>query len=67
MMVHHYEINVALHGVHYFATHERSIRTERVANTILRDFRRRFPESDGFTVTCAVVEIINHRFEGLSE
>jgi len=46
-----YEINVALNGRHYFATHERSITTSVQAEKTYKDFQERFPEKDGFTLS----------------
>jgi len=49
-----YEINVSKNGEHYFATAKRSSQT--IAHSGkpregLADFKRRFPESEGFKVT----------------
>lgn len=46
-----YEINVSLDGLHYFATHERSI--TRLADAIeIRDrLRKAMPEEEGFKIT----------------
>lgn len=46
-----YEINVALKGVHLFATHERSIRTHRELKRVLKIFIEKFPESEGYHIT----------------
>lgn len=51
-----YEINVAKNGKHYFATAERSLRDRDEAITAAKDFKRRFPESEGFTVDLCVSE-----------
>lgn len=48
----YYEINVALHGRHYFATAPRSLTLYTEAQRALADFRKRFPVCEGFTVTC---------------
>lgn len=47
-----YEINVSRHGVHLFATHERSVRDSTKAKSLTKEIRYRFPESEGFQVTC---------------
>lgn len=50
----YYEINVALNGKHYFATHPRSITDEGSAKRLYYELEKRFPKSDGFSVgvTC---------------
>jgi len=46
----YYEIIVSLKGVHYFATHKRSITSGKALKAIYNDFKTRFPEGDGFEV-----------------
>lgn len=46
-----YEINVAKDGKHYFATHERSLTGQSEAEAAFKDFQKRFPESEGFSLT----------------
>jgi len=48
----YYEINVALDGQHFFATAPRSTQNENQARELVKSFRRRFPESEGFQITC---------------
>lgn len=57
----HYEINVALNGKHYFATHERSIVDPWKAKEVLQDFQKRFPASEGFKVECTHYQSIGNR------
>lgn len=45
----YYEINVALKGVHYFATAERSIRDRTKLGEVYADLRRAFPPKDGYS------------------
>jgi len=59
----YYEINVALNGQHYFATAPRSIVSEDKAKTMMSDMRKRFPESEGFSVCCTHYESVGHRKE----
>lgn len=47
----HYEINVAYHGMHFFATHERSLTTRDKMVTVYNELFKRFPQSEGFTIT----------------
>lgn len=47
-----YEINVSLNGRHYFATAERSIKSEADARAIYASFQKRFPASEGFGIEC---------------
>jgi hypothetical protein len=48
-----YEINVAKNGTHVFATHPRSLNSllENQAVELLKDFRKRFPRSEGWDCT----------------
>jgi len=50
-MAYGYEINVAKDGKHYFATHERSLTGTKEAENALKDFQKRFPEEEGFSIT----------------
>lgn len=47
----HYTINVALNGRHYFATAEHSITTEDRCITIAQEIQKRFPVSEGFSIS----------------
>lgn len=47
----YFEINVSKDGLHYFATHERSITTVTKAVQVASDFFKRFPESEGFSLS----------------
>jgi hypothetical protein len=51
-----YEINIALHGHHYFATATRSMNfmTQEDAITMYDMFKEKFPRTDGFTVSLSV-------------
>lgn len=44
-----YEINIALNGIHFFATHERSITDDFELKKILPILIEKFPESEGYT------------------
>ena len=47
-----YEINVSKNGIHYFATHGRSLNGfEEDAIKMAKHFKSVFPESDGYLVT----------------
>lgn len=48
----HYELNVSKDGQHVFATHPRSVTTEREAARLYVLFTQAFPESDGFKTDC---------------
>lgn len=48
----HYEINVSKDGQHVFATHPRSVTTEREAARLYVLFEQAFPPADGFRTTC---------------
>lgn len=47
----HYEINVSKDGQHVFATHPRSVTTEREAARLYVLFERAFPEKYGYQIT----------------
>ena len=46
----YYAINVSQHGQHYFATSERSIRTEEQARAMFEHFSDLFPAADGYQI-----------------
>lgn len=48
----HYEITVSKNGVHLFATAPRSAIDERKAKGLFVELDQRFPEAEGFKVTC---------------
>lgn len=48
----HYEINVSLNGKHFFATSERSAQTAHEAKNLMGVFAKKFPETEGFEVSC---------------
>lgn len=54
----HFQINVSRNGKHYFSTsseHGQHMTTE-CAKNMVRDFRARFPESEGFRTEVAYWE-----------
>ena len=46
-----YEINVSLNGQHFFATHERSIVSEKKLKEVYKVFKEKFPKSDGYELS----------------
>lgn len=46
----YYEINVSLNGVHFFATHKRSLTDKRKMQEVLEVFKEKFPESEGYQI-----------------
>ena len=46
----YYEINVAYHGKHLFATHQRSCRDSFSAEALYRIFAEKFPATDGYSI-----------------
>ena len=44
----YYEINVALNGKHFFATHERSITNYDKLKIVFAELDKRFPSEEGF-------------------
>lgn len=59
----HYEINVSLKGAHLFATHERSVTSERQARSLYARFTLAFPESEGFRISVARVSTVGTEFD----
>ena len=49
----YYEINVTFQRRHLFATAPRSIQSKAEADRLLSLFAVKFPESEGFIVTCS--------------
>jgi hypothetical protein len=47
----YYEINVSLNGVHFFATSQRSIKTESDLNYIYNVLKDKFTKSEGFKIS----------------
>lgn len=47
----YYEINVALNGMHLFATAKRSCTTKWEYEKVLKILKEKFPESEGYKVT----------------
>jgi len=54
----HYEINVSLLGVHYFATAERSITTLEKLQQVYPNIRARFTQAAGFEVSVTRYETV---------
>lgn len=46
-----YEISVSLNGQHFFATHERSIVSERKLKKVYKVFKEKFPEAEGYELS----------------
>lgn len=59
----YYEINVSLNGKHFFATHERSIRSEAELRRVLPAIVEKFPESEGYKVSVTKWETIGKEIE----
>lgn len=57
----HYEINVAKDGRHFFATAPRSARDEDEAAKLFAAIQQRFPESEGFSVSCTRWNCVGHK------
>lgn len=54
-----YEINVAKDGIHYFATHERSIgHDKKKLEELYKKFLEMFPESEGYQININDVQKI---------
>lgn len=59
----HYEINVALNGRHFFATHERSLTTQGQCQAVYDRLVVAFPASEGYEISVSrhanVMERVN--------
>lgn len=51
-----YEINIALNGKHFFATHERSIRSFEDLVSMVKILKSKFPESEGYEISAYSIE-----------
>jgi hypothetical protein len=47
----YYEFNVAQSGCHLFATAKRSVTSSSEAERLARLFKKKFPESQGYSIT----------------
>lgn len=56
----YYEINVSLNGVHFFATDERSCKFKSKLEELLKVFRVKFPESEGYKITVTEWQTLGH-------
>lgn len=63
MTYQHFEINVALNGRHYFATHERSITSAEKCVEIATELEKRFPVSDGFHISISGQVAYGHQLD----
>lgn len=50
----YFRINVSLNGQYLFATEQEHLTTEAEAHKVFNLFREKFPESDGYNVTCRI-------------
>ena len=61
-MQNYYRFNVSKDGKHFFATAEGSITDERRAREVGMELAKRFPESEGFKVTCSYWQAYGQQF-----
>jgi len=52
----HYEINISLNGKHFFATHERSLKTKAEYEKVCKVLEEKFPETEGYEISCTLWE-----------
>ena len=52
----YYEINVARHGRHFFATDKRSITNAVTLQVVYKVLKEKFPVEDGYDITVSRVE-----------
>lgn len=53
-----FEINVSKDGLHYFATHERSITTLPKLEEVVKDFSEKFPETEGYSIIVTKQQVV---------
>ena len=58
-----YEINVSKDGIHFFATHERSLYSIDKLNQAVKVFKEKFPESEGYKISASVVRTTKEDIE----
>lgn len=58
-----YEISVSKNGSHFFATHEKSIKTHNKLIDVLKEFVKVFPEEDGFKISVTKWQTIGDSFD----
>ena len=46
----YYEINVSRHGVHVFATHERSVKNSVECAALMHVLVQKFPKAEGYAI-----------------
>lgn len=60
-----YEINVSLHGHHFFATNERSITSLFQAKKVLAELCSRFTNKDGYEVSLTKYETTGSHYPNI--
>jgi hypothetical protein len=56
MTQNHFEINISRNGRHFFATHERSCKTEAEFLALVPILKLKFPESEGYEIQVSKIE-----------
>jgi len=59
----YYKINVAKDGRHFFATAENSVHSEEKLKEVVKVFRQKFPESEGYKISAMLVQTIGSEVE----
>ena len=54
----YYEINVALHGQHFFATDKRSITNKQTMEKVYKIFKEKFPPEEGYDILVSYCETV---------
>lgn len=54
----YYEINISLNGEHFFATAERSIKSENKLENIYKILKDKFPTEEGYNITVTKWETV---------
>lgn len=53
-----YEINISKNGIHFFATHERSVSSSKKLKEIYPILKEKFPEEEGYLISVTKYERI---------
>lgn len=58
-----YEINVSKDGMHFFATHERSITCTTKLKEVIEVFKEKFPPSQGYQISAMLIKTMGETLD----
>lgn len=59
----YYKINVVKDNRHFFATAENSVHTEGQLKEVVKVFKQKFPESEGYKISAMLVQTVGKEVE----